>query len=190
MNLTTIIVAFLSFILGLIGNLTIQWWVDRKRLKRIEGALKLHLTDIILKDCEVLRREYERIIVAVQQHTSYYLTLKVFETFDNEIYKANNPSDYYKIYGIKDARKFEKLVSIYSIISFLKENLPHKIHSDYITKIDLHLDKNLKDGESREEHFKKCNNCDAIRLDCKSTCQMRMNEIDELKKLIGELLMN
>ncbi len=107
-NWPTIIVSIISFLLGLFGNLFVQWWADRKRLNRIKGALKLHLKDIILRECPFLRSEFDRIIGTIQSLSRVNMGFKSFKTFDGEIYKANNPSDYYKIYG-SEHYKFDKL---------------------------------------------------------------------------------
>lgn len=187
-NWATIIVSVISFLLGIFGSLFLQWRADRTRLNRIKGALELHLKRIILKDCEILLLEYEMIIVAIQKRNLYSISFKVFETFDCEIYKANNPSDYYKIYALSEIDKFETLVSIYAIISFLKENLPYKLHSEYMSEINLHIDRGLKTGETRIHHFESCAGCDVIRNNYITTGKMRLNEISELKKLITKLL--
>jgi hypothetical protein len=39
-NWGTIIVSFVSFLLGLLGSVLVQWWGDRIRLGRIKGALQ------------------------------------------------------------------------------------------------------------------------------------------------------
>ncbi len=113
----------------------------------------MHLQGIILKECEVLLTEYERIKVDIPKQNLHSINSKVFETFDSEIYKANNPSDYYKIYALSGIDKFETLVSIYAMISFLKGNLPFELYSEYLSKINSHIDRGLKTGETRNSSF-------------------------------------
>jgi hypothetical protein len=188
-NWGTVLIAFLSFILGLISNLFVQWWSDRKRLQRVKGALELHLKDIILKECTTLRSEFERIIHEIQNFNRYSLSFKSCKTFDAEIYKANNPSDYYKIYGSTN-KKFDKLVSIYSIISYLTQNIPSKVYSDYMREVDesLTTDSIINTGKSMNQMFKESPFFEGIRIRYIDQCQNMISEIDLLTKLIKELI--
>lgn len=185
---STFTVSVISFVLGLISSFIVQWWNDRNKRIRIKGAIELHLKEIILEECEQLRKDYERIIIAIQTRNRHDLAFKAFERFDAEIYKANNPSDYYKIYGTQKKGKFEKLVSIYAIISFLKENLPFNLYTGYTSEVNTHMSEALERGENKFVHFETCNRCDIIRNNHKATAELRLNEIDNLKKLINELL--
>lgn len=188
-NIATILVAFLSFILGLIGNLFLQWWADRRKLSGIKGAIETHLKDIILKECVTLRSEFERVIVNIQNLNRHNITFKSCKTFDGEIYKANNPSDYYKIYG-SESNKFDKLVSIYSVISYLKENIPAQVHQNYLREVNGNLDNIniINQGISLNQLFKESSFFDNLRSDYVTSCNYLINEIDTLTRLITELI--
>jgi hypothetical protein len=186
-NWSTIIVSFVSFLLGLLGNLYVQWLGDRKRLHRIKGALKLHLGDIILKECVTLKLEFEKVIENIRQLNREGLDYKSCKTFDAEIYKANNPSDYYKIYK-SDNNKFEKLISAYTIISYLKENLPSKVHEDYLIAVDRDLYEPINQGISLNELFRTSGIFINMRNSYIGKCERLINEIDVLTKLIKEFI--
>jgi hypothetical protein len=186
-NWGTIIISVVSFLLGLVSNLFVQWWADRKRLNRINGALKLHLKDIILKECPFLRSEFDRIIVNIQSLSRTEMGFKSFKTFDGEIYKANNPSDYYQIYG-SDHNKFDKLVSIYAIISFLKDNMPFKLHKNYLKEVSENLHDTINQGISINQLFKESPFLDGLRSNYIAACSGLINEIDTLTQLIKEFI--
>jgi len=188
LNLTTILVAFLSFILGLVSNLLIGWINDKRRFRGIEGGIKSHLQDVIGEDLTQLKEDYEMIIVSIEKQQMGSIKFKAFESFNSEIYKANNPSDYYKIYYSSKRNRFKTLIAIYSIIDFLKENFPFEMHANYVTEINSHLDKFLKEDEKRLDHFRTCKSCNNIRNNYIASCRLRVSEVTELKKLIDEFL--
>ncbi len=185
-NWSTIIVSVISFSLGLLGNLFVQWVSDRKRLERIEGALRLHLQDIILKECVTMKLEFNRTIDTIKSISRESIDFKDCKTFDAEIYKANNPSDYYKIYGSNG--KFGKLVSTYAIISFLKDKMPFKIYSNYLAEIDQCIYLDFVDGLSPNQRFRESAQCENLRVTYISTCRMLINEIEMLTNLINEFI--
>ena len=187
-NWSTTIGAILLFVLGLLGNLFVQWWLERKKFKRIKGAINYHLTILILDNCALLKAEYEKCIPAIQNRKTHQMGFKAFETFDAEIYKANNPADYFKIYGRNKGRKFQDLISIYSVISFLKDDMPFKVHKNYVAEIENHLDKNVQNGDDRLMHVKTCQSCCNIQDRCVNICNMRMAEVDTLIKLIQRFI--
>lgn len=186
-NWGTIIISIISFLLGLLGNLFIQWWADKKRLSRIKGALKLHLRDIILKESKILRSEFEKIMHHIQNAGRSPMTFRSCKTFDAEIYKANNPSDYYRIYGEND-NKFDKLVSTYAIIAYLKENMPSKIYSNYLSEVNEHLYSNISQGISINQQFKESTLCQNLRINYVTICENLTGEVDTLTSLIKEFI--
>jgi hypothetical protein len=184
-NWATIIVSVISFLLGLFGSLFLQWWADKKKRNGIKGALQLHLKDIILKECTPLRSEFERLIGNIQNYNRANMTFSSHKTFDGEIYKANNPSDYYKIYGTTN-NKFAKLVSIYAIINFIKENMPSKVYSNYLKEVDENWTSTINQGISENQRFKNSPIFDNLRSNYDATCKNLISEIDTLTTLIKE----
>jgi len=180
-NWTTIV----AFILGLIGSLFIQWWTDKKRLRRIKGALKLHLQEIILKECHTLRLEFSRVIGTVESLTTPPMGFKSCKTFDAEIYKTNNPSDYYQIYRYD---KFAKLVSIYAIITFLKDNLPSKVYSNYKEEFNRNYYIPVNEGRSANQMVQQSPVFNMLRSETIALCNSLILEIDTLTKLIKEFI--
>ena len=134
-----------------------------------------------------MRSEFDRIIVNIQSLSRTEMGFKSFKTFDGEIYKANNPSDYYQIYG-SDHNKFDKLVSIYAIISFLKDNMPFKLHKNYLKEVSENLHDTINQGISINQLFKESPFLDGLRSNYIAACSGLINEIDTLTQLIKEFI--
>lgn len=183
-NWGTIIVSFVSFLLGLFGSLFVQWWTDWKRLNRIKGALKLHLGEIISDECITLKSQFQCIEYNIQNQVNTKPSFVSCKRFDAEIYKANNPSDYYRIYG-SDNDKFNKLVSAYAIISYLKDHMPEVVYDNYWHEItSCRYSQNILGIVPAQKSDNSL--ITLIENNAIATCRYLISEIDTLIELIKE----
>ncbi|MDN3582264.1 hypothetical protein [Mucilaginibacter flavus] len=179
---------FISFILGITSAIIIQYLADRRKLKRIKGAILAHLKDSILPCCKGLIENYQLCqYILTHEHS---VIINTFESFNTDLYKANHPSEYYKLFYSSKVKKdkFLLISHIYSLVSFLKENLPFEMDESYNNEIERHLDKHVKANENRNEHRVTCNICKRIQEKYNNLYDMRIEEVKKLEKLVIEFL--
>jgi hypothetical protein len=176
----------IPYIVGFGSAYLLQYLVERRRLKRINGAINSHLKDIIYEDLPELINNYKLCKELTNNDKNH--VVKVFEGFNGDIYKGINPSDLYKIYYGKGENKFKQLIEIYSVISFLKENLPYDMHANYIDAINEHLDNRVKGNESRIVHMKTCVGCKSIKTHTLDSYDLRVGEVERLQTSIKNFL--
>lgn len=183
-----IIIPILAFGLGLLAFRLNESWKEGERLRRIKECIIAHLRESILPDLPKLSQSYELCKSKVGKFEISQEKIFVFEAFNDDLYRAHTPSDYYKIFYSSKDNKFNKLIEIYSTIKFLSSSLPLNIHDRYIKEVGGHLEIHTKPNETRQHHFSYCAECKSLIERFSRLYDMRKEEVEKLEKAIKEFI--
>lgn len=183
-----IIIPIIAFGLGLLAFRLNEEWKEKERLRNIRECIIIHLRKSILPDLPILSEAYAGCKLKVGKFNNSLEKTYAFESFNDDLYRAHLPSDYYKIFYSETNNKFNDIISIYSIIKFLASSLPSQNYNMYVETIDKHLEEHTKSSETRQEHFEKCWVCKVTNARYLILFDMRIEEVKKLEKAIKDFI--
>jgi len=177
-----IITFIIPFLLGLFASMFIDILRSYKKISRNKKFIKLYLKDVILEVLPKLESAYTLVKKKTNQYELSFFSLPAFENFNTNVLNGIKPVDYYEIF--KD--KYVILDEIITMIKYISEKLPAEMHKDYYEFINNHLIEEDKKGDI--EHVKTCDICIIRKSGFVSTIDSRIDEINQLKQLIEQLI--
>ena len=172
----------IPFLLGLFSSFIIDKLRKNLENKRNKKFIKMYLKDSILIDLPELESTYKTIRDRINDDFDEPIVLPVFEGFNANVLNGIKPVDHFQIFK----EKYTILNEIISIIEYLSSNLPIQLNKEYYNEINEHLKEKEKIGNI--EHIKECDFCNDKKNKAVSILDLRIQETNELKKKILELI--